>query len=257
MSVAEENTPMSPIAEEAVQSIEVFKILSSSLSVLFKNFVPFVGLVLIITLPVFLLEAYLGITPSDDDYEISGIMGLVYFVLSLVLNQIAVGTLVYGSFLSLNGEKVSMGRTVSRGFSRVLPVIAVALLAGILYMIGTLFLIIPGIIIYMALFVAVPVTVVERIGVIDSLRRSRELTKGNRWRIFALNLLFFVVLIVFMAVAVPILLTLGNTDIAPYINHFFNTILAAFIAVVTGVTYHSLRVANEGVDAKQLASVFD
>ncbi len=43
------------------------------------------------------------------------------------------------------------------------------------------------------LYVAVPVCVIEKQGVIASLSRSRALTKGYRWQIFGLFLLVMVI----------------------------------------------------------------
>jgi len=40
-------------------------------------------------------------------------------------------------------------------------------------------------------YVAVPVTVLERPGARESMRRSASLTRGNRWRLFLLALLWY------------------------------------------------------------------
>ena len=48
---------------------------------------------------------------------------------------------------------------------------------------------IPGLIIYTVLWLVVPVAVVERPGIVASLRRSSMLTKGYRWQIFGMVLI--------------------------------------------------------------------
>jgi hypothetical protein len=94
---------------------------------------------------------------------------------------------------------------------------------------------------------------VERLGPWTSLRRSRDLTKGHRWKLCGLAL-------------VPIIPSLGITFglataagpiVGPIINWLWSGIWAAFAAVVGAVTYHDLRVVKERIDIEQIAVVFD
>ena len=55
-------------------------------------------------------------------------------------------------------------------------------------------LVIPGLVLSTIWWVAIPVAVVERPGTVASLRRSSELTKGVRWRIFGLFVAYLLVL---------------------------------------------------------------
>jgi uncharacterized membrane protein len=70
-------------------------------------------------------------------------------------------------------------------------------------------LIVPGLILYTMWFVGFPACVVERLGPWTSLRRSRELTKGYRWKVLALALLFPVLNAGGSQVIVPVLALAG------------------------------------------------
>ena len=112
--------------------------------------------------------------------------------------------------------------------------------------VGLVLMIIPGLILYAMWFVAVPACVMERLGPRTSLRRSRDLTKGHRWKLCGLALL-------------PIIPNLGitfglATAAGPIISWFCTGIWAAFAAVVGAVTYHDLRVVK---DIEQITDVFD
>jgi len=50
----------------------------------------------------------------------------------------------------------------------------------------------PGLIVFTMWFVATPACVVERLGPFRSMGRSRQLTKGHRWKIFGTIVLIFV-----------------------------------------------------------------
>ncbi len=58
---------------------------------------------------------------------------------------------------------------------------------------ATLFIIIPGVIVFVMLFACLQVAATEKRSVIGSLARSVDLTKGNRWRVFAIFLISFLI----------------------------------------------------------------
>ena len=109
-------------------------------------------------------------------------------------------------------------------------------------------------------FVTTPACVVEERGPLGSMGRSMQLTKGHRWRIFGLELLLLALLVIasvfiglfgmaLRAVAGPISAAIGDLVL--------NAIWMAYYGVTVAVTYHDLRVAKEGIDIEQIASVFD
>jgi hypothetical protein len=116
--------------------------------------------------------------------------------------------------------------------------------------------IIPGLIFYTTLFVGLPPCVVERLGPWTSLRRSRDLTKGYRWKLFAFALLLLVADLGGSAIASGLgalagpMAGLGGQLI-------WTGIWASFSAIVIAVTYYDLRVIKEGVVIDQIAAVFD
>jgi hypothetical protein len=94
---------------------------------------------------------------------------------------------------------------------KLLPLLGLSIVVGVLVFIGLIFFIIPGIILALIWFVAVPVMIIENKGVFDSMSRSGELTKSNRWRLFGLMLVVYIgIFVVFLlagllAAALPIL----------------------------------------------------
>jgi hypothetical protein len=113
--------------------------------------------------------------------------------------------------------------------------------------------------------VARPACVVERLGPLRSLRRSRELTRGHRWKILGLILLtltcLFVVLVI-VGIVFGVATALGGTvtfatPLMRYISLVLYAILLAFFWILIAVTYRDLRVAREGMDTDQIATVFE
>jgi uncharacterized membrane protein len=173
-----------------------------------------------------------------------------------MLSTLSYAIILHAAFQDMRRRRVRLAESLNVGLRRFLPLIGLAFVAGFLVVLGLILLIIPGLILYTMWFVGVPACVVERRGPWTSLRRSRELTKGYRWKLFGLALLLLVanlggsvIQIVLTALAGPIVGVTGQL--------IWSGIWAAFSAIVITVTYYDLRVVKEGVDIDQIAAVFD
>jgi membrane-anchored glycerophosphoryl diester phosphodiesterase (GDPDase) len=175
----------------------------------------------------------------------------------LILTPVCQAMVLYGAFQDMRGRPVRLGESVAKGLARFLPVLGVAISVGVLFIVGWILLLIPGLILASMLFVTLPACVVERIGVFASIKRSAALTKGHRWRIFGLLLLYWVIVSIGSAVLLAVLASLGAFAALPFGNFFWSALVNAFQAVVVVVAYHDLRVAKEGIDVHRIAAVFD
>jgi hypothetical protein len=85
--------------------------------------------------------------------------------------------------------------TIASLFRSVVPVLAPLIIAGLFVSLATLvgfaLLLVPGLIVLTFFALTAPVIVVERLGVVDSLRRSIELVRGNAWQVFGVIVVLF------------------------------------------------------------------
>ena len=108
------------------------------------------------------------------------------------------------------------------------------------------------------LWVAIPAAVIEKPGVIGSLSRSADLTKGYRWQIFGIIVIVTVIaLVAGFAIAFAIVVSDADPTILVLGNLIITALFTAFWAVISAVGYHDLRVVKEGVGIEELAAVFD
>jgi hypothetical protein len=128
---------------------------------------------------------------------------------------------------------------------------------GIVVAIGLLLLVIPGLIWLAMFFVAFPACVVERLGPIESMTRSAELTKGVRWRVFAVVLVVFAAAIFVLGAFDVAVLRLGRGLFGTIGNFVWQAVYGAYFSVLTAVLYSDLRRTREGIDLEQIAAVFD
>ena len=218
--------------------------------VLGKNLIPFIILGLVIAMPTLWFDYWIGQTLSGNAHLL---VSWLVDSLSLTLMQ---AVYAYGVFHTLRGGDASTVVTLVQA-SRAFPLACLAsLLATLVIGIGTLLLIIPGIILSVALWLAVPAAAIEKKRPPAALGRSLELTKGHRWKVFG-----FLVLYLISAFAAANLMpqTLYQQ---PVLGHFtqpsiwVDWVLEAIVAVAAGVTYYDLRFLKDDMDSESLGEVF-
>ncbi len=230
-------------------------VFSRGIDVFSKNIGGFTALAILFTVPVMILGVVIGLMFASTVLAGAGlvvfVVGLVF--ISLISSYLAAAAITYGTFETLRGEPAGFRACFGRGLALIGPAIGVAVVYSLIVVVGLAFLIVPGLILMTVYWVALPVAVVERPGVFASLSRSAELTKGNRWRIFSIMAIVFVV-----SFAVNAIITLIFGDDAPTaLDLIVSAWIIAIWGVIGAVTYHDLRVAKEGVEADQIAAVFD
>lgn len=246
----------------AERDFRIGHVVNRAFSVLSRNFVPFFAINAVAVLPALLLEGMSGGAGAPSPQSIGLAPGgvltfVVTMLLTMVLSALSQAVVLYGAFQDMLGRPVSIGESLQVGFSRFFPIIGVAICVGILAALASILLVFPGLMLFMMWFVAPPACVVERLGPLDSMSRSRVLTKGHRWPIFGIWLML---IIVSGVVGIVINLALARTagPIPAFVGALiWRAVLSAFLSIFVVVTYHDLRVAKEGVDTEQIAAVFD
>jgi hypothetical protein len=207
-----------------------------------------------------------------------------YFLLPLLL-QVFVTLAV---FQHLRGERASLLRSILRGLLSLLPALGMALLF-LLVMFGALLVtaipmgmitsvleeaeasvagLVNGLVsllvmswLFCLYFVAPQALVVERLFPWTALGRSLALTRGSRWRIFAILVLLVVVLWAVGLAVTVVLPTEGDSwvdwRLSTGIHLGLMALVAAFAAVCAAVTYHDLRGLKDGVNVEDLIRVFE
>ena len=266
------------------RDFSVGRVLSTSFDILFRNIIPFTLVSVAALLPIVvafgILFAILFTAQSTGRFDATVfppiMIGTVVamFVLMLIFYPASAATLVYATFQHMRDGKARIWNSIGRAFARVFWVILL-MIVGVLAMgavfaisglvaatgrldavpLATIIAIIIQIILAVMWCVAIPACVVERLGPIRSLGRSRELTQGHRWKLFAIFIITLLIMIFVSTVFSAVVR--GNGAVVLIATVVFESILGAFWFVVPAVAYHDLRVVKEGVDIEKIASIFD
>jgi hypothetical protein len=186
------------------------------------------------------------------------------FIISLVANAILQAAVTYGVAAHLNGQPAGLGPCLSAGLRSCLPLIGMMILFGLAVWIGLIFLIVPGVMMAVAWIVAAPVIVVERTGVFAAFSRSADLTRGRRWAVFALGVLFFIavgvvqqVVVSLVQLAIPPANPVAQMTASLPVSAAFSLVVGVLSPALIAATYYELRASREGVGPESLAAVFD
>ncbi len=191
-------------------------------------------------------------------------VGILVMVLFGVIAQ---GALIRATVTASQGEKARFGNCLSTALGRMLPLIGLSLVSGVAFVIATLLLIVPAIVLATVWYVAAPLVVAERSGVFAALGRSADLTRGERWSIFVVLLImlgFLLMSFMLSSVVSGIGIAIGARSgdlsglaalsaVAAAINTTVQTTLTHAIA---SAVYIELRGLKEGPETHGLDEVF-
>lgn len=162
------------------------------------------------------------------------------------------------------GERATVLQCLTTVGRALLPLFALAVLKWVGIMAGLAALIIPGVLIWVMWMVAAPALIAERRGVIGSLRRSANLTRGVRWPVFGLELAVLALSLVITAAINVFGLAMGVED--NLAGSFFSsiivlssvgtTLVTAVDATIQASLYVELREWKEGPVDTRLADIF-
>jgi hypothetical protein len=259
--------------------LRVGAVLSKAFSAWGRNFVPFTLLSLIVHAPILWHFAWATETPERflqrmRSIEAVGRLG------GIIAAAVLAASYTYGVVQQLRRQPASIGKTVAIGLARtpaaigtsivavillVLPLVPAFLVAfvgrspiaaGLLAFAGLIAMLVVASIVW----VAVPATVIERIGPFKAIARSATLTSRARLRIFGILLVFGAATLAVQKAAESAMTEgdWGSIRFMMWLLQGWDVVVAVpLAAIASAVGYHDLRVAKEGVDVEDLAKVFE
>jgi hypothetical protein len=188
------------------------------------------------------------------------IFGFLFYLLLMSLTfPIATGAATYAISERYLGHEVTVGAALGRAFKRLWTLSMAQLEVGLWIMLGIWLLIIPAILWGLSYTLVVPVVMVEGFKAGPSLKRSWELVKGNRGKVFIVLFVITVIQGLVNAGVVGLsalfldhqspsgrLIDAALTDIA-------QIVLTPLIIIADILLYYDLRIRKEGFDLEMLS----
>lgn len=231
----------------ATQPQSVGKVLDESIRLFFASFKHVFILSLVATavvmLPNFMMND--ALTAAGEDLTQMQAVFAEFFV------WLGAGMLVFVVFYNAiffnidrisHGGESATGQSLAVGLRKLVTVIVAMILYFLAVVIGSLLLIIPGIILMLSLFFYTPLAVCDDLGPVETLKKSHNLVWGNWWRTTAVFLVpFFIMMILGFLFALVIGFVVAMTGPAEGaesiesqagLNQIGNLIMALFYVII-------------------------
>jgi hypothetical protein len=264
-----------PPGAYAPNAFLVGRFLSGVFGAWWKNLPALLALVVLLhgPLAIAMYWLYSGIAPGRKPELAQLGVGLVALgLLALVLVPIETAAIARAAVRRSRGEPVELGDALAGGARAYFPVLAVSFLVSLAVFATVCTLFIVPAILLTAWSVAIPALTAERLGPLQALTRSWNLTRGLRWPVFAGFLVVWLaamaVMCVFQGVAIAVVAGATAAARGPEnvgaalgglqaVSMLMNGLLSTLFGTATGVCYHQLRVARDGPESAALARVFE
>jgi hypothetical protein len=261
------------LAPSSLAHFSIGRVLKEALRVFWRGFFQFVLIAL--ALELLLLVPFSGGDTSEVPInEATGGLDwwryMVDLLAGIVVNGIRDAALIFGALQVLRGYDVSL-RDLFRGLQFTVPIVGMGAIVQAPFVgmsvyeavvsehfdIAT-FVMGAGAITFVVIsFLAGPSIIAERTGVLAALKRSAALTSGKRWALFGL----IMVCIIASMMADFLIEQLGPVhSMSPvfWLTQLVSpALLAAFMAMLSAVSFHVIRVEKEGVATEEIAGIFE
>ncbi|MDQ3672457.1 MAG: hypothetical protein M3364_08505 [Actinomycetota bacterium] len=268
-------TTVEPIAVPQLRPLGIGEILDVGIKITTRHWKTLVLAVLVVVVPLELLGALVTLSAADTSVydpltnefdqdvlwrEIAAIA--LAAGLTLLAQTIATGACFKTVADAYLGRSASWRRSLGEVARRLHSILWITFLASFLAILALLACIAPGIWLYFAWAVAIPVLLMEGTKGRRALGRSFRLVRGFWWRTFAILVLGAILAGIVQSAVTAAFLAVTfstNSEAVSILANFLASVVAGmlttpFVAAVTIVLYIDLRVRKEGFDLALLAA---
>jgi len=260
-----------------MRPLGIGEILDAGIKLFLRHWRPLVLSVVGLILPVQILSALVTASVAPEQFDLTtsesgveegeeaefligqGVIA-VLSVISVLLATAVCFKAVADAYL---GVEPDWRRSLRFAVRRLGGLFGVALIGGLLVVLATLALIVPGIWLFVMYSVSVPALLLERIGPVQALRRSFRLVRGRWWPTAGVLVVGYLLIGIIGALVtgvfmlVPSLAAEGNTlagALGSVVGGTVGSVLTTpYSAAVVTLLYFDLRVRKEGLDLQLIA----
>ena len=230
-----------------------------------NNFSLMLGITAVAYVPFYLimlmLESSLGISVQTPGGGLSTVLFLIAFIVlwASVAFPIAGGAATYAISERYLGNEVTIGEALRRGLGCFWTLSLAEITATIRMMFGFFLLIVPGILWMLSYALIVPAILIEGQKAMPSLKRSRDLVKGHRGKVFCVTMVI-ILLEIILGAGVGMISGLlfnpgsrGGALLTSAINNLASIFMTPLLIIATILLYYDMRIRKEGFDLEMLS----
>lgn len=121
-----------------------------------------------------------GAVASNDNAVAASLIGLITYVTSTAFSIWLTAGLIMYLLRIARGETAHFGQLFEAG-PLLVPAAAVSILYSLIVTVGLIACVVPGVILGLMYWMALPLLIDKRLGVVEAFRVSQQVTMGNKW----------------------------------------------------------------------------
>jgi len=230
----------------------VGKILDKSVNFIFRNILWITLIGFLISLPELSFNEWMPDANPEDTFVLLKYK-LILRVIRMVITPFLAGTVTILLGEHFCGRKIAWYQGFGKSIKKWIPLVLLQLVIGIVVGLGSILLLIPGLIAMCATACAIPAMMLEDLRPMKAFDRSWGLTKKNRLRIFG-YLFINMVTVAIASSVIPLAVTMGVALDPIYKVGLSALIFAPFQALwpaIATLLFYDLRIRKEAMDLEE------
>lgn len=231
-----------------------------------NNFVVFAGIAAVANVIPLVLGLFVDLTNGPPDPEAFGTGSALALVIgsigTLIASAIAQGGTVYAVSTIYLGGSTSIADALRKVSGKIGTTVLINIAVGILFGLGLILLIVPGLYWLASYSLAIPAALLENLKPNDALTRSNKLSEGGRLKVFLVYLLVYILqfglLWIFSIIELQIFRVRNPTGLSAsnlfqgLLQFGVNTLVFPLLTIALVLVYYNQRVLKEAFDLQHL-----
>jgi len=167
------------------------------------------------------------------------LVGLVSWIVDVIVG----GMTVKVASDTLERRSIDLSEALNFTAGRLPSLLGAAIVTGILIVVGLILLVVPGIILAIMFSLIVPAIVIERVGALESLSRSRRLVGGRWLKTFGLLLLVYLIIFVAGLIFGAISSVFGDADWI--VSNVLGSLVSPILPIAVTLYYYSMAARQQ------------
>ena len=167
------------------------------------------------------------------------LVGLVSWIVDFIVG----GMTVKVASDVLERRSIDLSEAFNFTAGRLPSLLGAAIITGILIVVGLICLVVPGIILAIMVSLIVPAIVIERMGALESLSRSRRLVGGRWLKTFGLLLLVYLIIFVANLIFGAISSVFGSADWI--VSNVLGSLVSPILPIAVTLYYYSMATRQQ------------